>query len=514
LGGDIVSILSTLQLIPLVGAFAIYLLPSTSPKLVKQGALALSLVTAAVSFWATYRFKFGQSGMQFVESHNWVSGFFVHYAVGADGMSMLLILMTTILAPIVILAGWNEGENGRFSLKTFYFLLLILEAFCISIFSATDLFLFYVVFEVMLLPVYFLIGGYGRGDRAHAAMKFLIFGLVGGLVMLSGMIGLFFEALKQNSPTFDIATLSTIHMNSGVENLLFLAFFFAFAVKAPLWPFHTWLPTAAKSATPGTSIMLLGILDKIGTYGMLRICIAIFPHAAHTFTMAIIVLALISLLYGAMIAINQREIPSLVAWTSISHFGFIIIGIFAMTSQGVSGATFYMFNHAFSTAALFMVGGWLASRRGSHKIDDFGGVQRVAPVAAWMMFIAGLSGLALPGLSSFVSEFLVMLGTFSRHPVVGIIATFAIVLAALYILLMVQRALHGATAAGVEGMSDLNIREKIAIAPVIAVLIFLGFYPKPALHLIAPSTSTTLTQAGVSDPAPISGNFSTTEAGK
>lgn len=480
-----------------------YAFPKGSNKVVKQGALGISIITALISFWALCRFKFGTPGLQLTESHTWVSGFFVHYSVGADGMAMLLILMTTILTPIVILAGWDEGEGGRFSVKTFYFLILILEAFCISIFSATDLFFFYVIFEVMLVPVYFLIGGYGRGERAAAATKFLLFGLVGGLIMLSAMIGLFFESIKQNVPSFDMTSLTHLHMSSGVENLLFLGFFFAFAIKAPLWPFHTWLPTAAKSATPGTSILLLGVLDKIGTYGMLRICVAIFPHAAHTFTPTIIVLALISLLYGAMIAINQREVPTLIAWTSISHFGFIVIGIFAMTSQGISGATFYMFNHAFSTAALFMVGGWLASRRGSHKISDLGGVQRVAPVAAWMMFIAGLSGLALPGISSFVSEFLVLIGSFSRYPVVGVIATFAIVLAALYILLMIQRSMHGPAAEGVEGMSDLNLREKIAIAPVVAILIFLGFYPKPALHLIAPSTATSLAQAGVSDPAPV-----------
>jgi NADH-quinone oxidoreductase subunit M len=302
-----------------------FVFPSGSSKVVKQGALGVSLITAVISFWALYRFKFGVPGLQFKESHTWVSGFFVHYAVGADGMALLLILMTTILTPIVILAGWNEGEDGRYSIKTFYFLLLILEAFCISIFSATDLFFFYVIFEVMLVPVYFLIGGFGRGERAAAATKFLLFGLVGGLIMLSALIGLFFESIKQGLPSFDITALTQLHMNSGVENLLFLGFFFAFAIKAPLWPFHTWLPTAAKSATPGTSILLLGVLDKIGTYGMLRICVAIFPHASHTFTPTIIVLALISLLYGAMIAINQREIPVLIAWTSISHFGFIVI---------------------------------------------------------------------------------------------------------------------------------------------------------------------------------------------
>jgi NADH-quinone oxidoreductase subunit M len=291
-------------------------------------------------------------------------------------------------------------------------------------------------------------------------------------------------------------------MSSTTQNILFLGFFIAFAIKAPLWPFHTWLPDAAKSATAGTSVLLLGVLDKVGTYGMIRFCLSIFPDATKTFTPLIIVLSLISILYGAFLAIGAKDIKRLIAYTSISHFGFITLGIFAMTSQSQSGATLYMFNHAFSTAALFLVAGWMATRRGSSTISDFGGLQRITPIMAWSFFIAGLSSLALPGLSSFVSEFLVLVGTYTRYPVAAIIATFGIVLAALYILIPVQRALHGPTTPGNENLKDLNLREKVAIAPVIAIIVVLGFYPSPLLKIINPAAAQVVSQMGYSDPAP------------
>jgi NADH-quinone oxidoreductase subunit M len=294
-------------------------------------------------------------------------------------------------------------------------------------------------------------------------------------------------------------------MSSTTQNFLFLGFFIAFAIKAPLFPFHTWLPDAAKSATPGTSVLLLGVLDKVGTFGMIRYCLALFPEATKTFTPLIITLSVISIVYGAFLAIGAKDIKRLIAYTSISHFGFITLGIFAMTTQGHSGATLYMFNHGFSTAALFLVAGWMISRRGSSTIADFGGLQRVTPVMAWSFFIAGMSSLALPGLSSFVSEFLVLVGTFTRYPVAAVIATFGIVLAALYVLIPVQRALHGPTTPGNENLADLNIREKLAIAPVIAVIVFLGFYPAPALNIINPAAAHVLSQIGFTDPAPTFG---------
>ena len=336
-------------------------------------------------------------------------------------------------------------------------------------------------------------------------MKFLLYSLFGGLLMLAAIIGLYVISGNQTGHSFDINTLSSLTIDQSTQNFLFLGFFIAFAIKAPLWPFHTWLPDAARASTPGTSILLLGVLDKVGTYGMMRFCITLFPEATKTFTPIIIVLSVISILYGAFLAIGQKEINGLIAFTSISHFGFITLGIFSMTSQGMSGATLYMVNHGFSTAALFMVGGWMISRRGSSKIEDFGGLQRVTPIMAWCFFIAGMSALALPGLSSFVSEFLVLVGTFTRYPVAAIFGTVGIILAALYVLIVVQKSLHGPTAPGNEGMSDLNLREKVAIAPVIALLVLLGFFPKPLLDAINPAATHVMVHSGVTDPAPKAG---------
>jgi NADH-quinone oxidoreductase subunit M len=353
----------------------------------------------------------------------------------------------------------------------------------------------------MLIPVYFLIGGYGSGEKSAAAVKFLLYSLFGGLLMLASIIGIYVIAGNQIGATFDLTELAKLQIDDTTENFLFLGFFIAFAIKAPLVPFHTWLPDAAKSATPGTSVLLLGVLDKVGTYGMIRFCIALFPDASKTFTPYIITLAVISILYGAFMAIGQRDIKGLIAFTSISHFGFITMGIFAMTSQAMSGATLYMVNHGFSTAALFLIAGWMIKRRGSSTIADFGGLQRVTPVMAWLFFIAGMSSLALPGLSSFVSEFLVLVGTYTRYPVAAIIGTLGIVLAALYILIPIQKTLHGPTTPGNEGMADLSLREKLAIAPVIAVIIAMGFYPKPVLDLINPSAEKVVVTAGFTDPA-------------
>jgi NADH-quinone oxidoreductase subunit M len=413
--------------------------------------------------------------------------------------------MTALLTPIVVLAGWNESQGGRWSTKTFYILILILQTMSFGVFAATDVFLFYVFFEAMLVPVYFLIGGYGSGERAAAAVKFLLYSLFGGLLMLASIIGLYVISGEQGGHTFSITALSELELSSTTQNLLFLGFFIAFAIKAPLFPFHTWLPDAAKSATPGTSVLLLGVLDKVGTFGMIRYCLTLFPDATKTFTPLIITLSVISIVYGAFLAIGAKDIKRLIAYTSISHFGFITLGIFAMTTQSHSGATLYMFNHGFSTAALFLVAGWMISRRGSSTISDFGGLQRVTPIMAWSFFIAGMSSLALPGLSSFVSEFLVLVGTFTRYPVAAVIATFGIVLAALYILIPVQRSLHGPTTPGNENLKDLNLREKIAIAPVMAIIIFLGFYPAPALNVINPAAAHVLSQIGFTDPVPTNG---------
>ncbi len=488
------------MLLPLLGAVLVATLPKAKELLAKQLAFGTTLVVAVAGIAMATQFQRDNVDLQFAESHSWIPTFGINYAVGIDGIALVLILLSVLLAPIVVLAGWNEAVGGRWSVKGFYVLILILETMMIGVFAASDVFLFYVFFEAMLIPVYFLIGGYGTGARAAAAVKFLLYSLFGGLLMLASIIAIYVISGEQGGHTFDINALSQLRLSSTTENLLFLGFFIAFAIKAPLWPFHTWLPDAADSATPGTSVLLLGVLDKVGTFGMIRYCLTLFPHASKTFTPVIIVLAVISIIYGAFLAIGQKDFKRLIAFTSISHFGFITLGIFAMTSQGHSGATLYMFNHGFSTAALFLVAGWMASRRGSSKIADFGGLQRITPIMAWAFFFAGMSSLALPGLSSFVSEFLVLVGTYTRYPVAAVISAFGIVLAALYILLPIQRALHGPTTDGNESLTDLNLREKIAIAPVLAVILVLGFYPAPLLNVINPAAAHSIAKAGFSDP--------------
>ena len=493
------NILTILGLLPLVGSAAVFLLPKGSDLLAKQVALAVSIVVAIAGLGMALSFDRSVYGFQFVEKHQWIPAFGINYALGVDGISVLLILLALVLTPIVIAACWNEAEGGRWSVKNFFGLILILETMIVGVFAATDIFLFYVFFEAMLIPVYFLIGGYGTGERAAAAVKFLLYSLFGGLLMLASIIGLYVISGNQfQEPTFDVTALSQLTIDPVTQRMLFLGFFIAFAIKAPLWPFHTWLPDAARSATPGTSVLLLGVLDKVGTYGMIRFCLSLFPEASKEFGPTIIVLSLISIFYGAFLAIAQGtssgdgNIKALISYTSISHFGFITLGIFAFTQQSHSGATLYMINHGFSTAALFLIAGWMISRRKSERISDFGGLQRVTPIMAWSFFIAGMSSLALPGLSSFVSEFLVLIGTFERYPIPAIIGTIGIIFAALYILIPVQRALHGPTTPGNENLTDLTLREKVSIAPVIAIIIFFGFYPQPLLDVINPAATATL----------------------
>jgi proton-translocating NADH-quinone oxidoreductase chain M len=329
--------------------------------------------------------------------------------------------------------------------------MLVLEAFMVGVFAATDVFLFYVFFEAMLIPVYFLIGLFGGARRQYAAVKFLLFSLAGGLVMLVAVIAVY-VAGPGGDEGFLITNL-TGNLDASTDALrwMFVGFFIAFAVKAPMWPVHTWLPDAATEARPATAVLLVGILDKVGTYGMIRFCLQLFPEAAQWATPVVITLAVISIIYGALLAIGQTDMMRLIAFTSISHFGLIVLGIFALTTVGGAGSTLYMVNHGFSTAGLFLLAGFLVARRGSKRIPDYGGWQRVTPVLAGTFLVVGLSSLALPGLSSFVSEFLVLQGTFMRYEAAAVIATLGTVLAALYILLMYQRTMTGPKPSFAEG---------------------------------------------------------------
>jgi NADH-quinone oxidoreductase subunit M len=475
--------------------------PRASATLAKQVALVFSLVTLVLT--AIVAIGYHANGADdYAETHTWIKAFGAHYALGLDGLGVVLVVLTALLTPIVLIASWNDAQHGRWSEKSFFAWILGLEALSIGVFSATDVFLFYVLFEATLIPMYFLIGGFGGPQRSYAAVKFLLYSLLGGLLMLASVVGLYVVSAKHGDPSYLLTDMVKLDMSQNTERWLFLGFFFAFAVKAPMVPFHTWLPDAAGEATPGTSVLLVGILDKIGTFGMIRFCLGLFPNASQWATPVVLVLALISVLYGALLAIGQTDIKRLIAYTSISHFGFIVMGIFALTSQGLTGSTLYMFNHGLSTAALFLVAGYLISRRGSARIADYGGVEKVAPVLAGTFLFAGLSSLALPGLSPFISEFMVLAGTFSRHKVIAVIAVLGIVLAALYILLMYQRTMTGPVRDGIEKLKDLNPREVLAIAPLVLLIIGLGIFPKPIVDIIKPAVDSTMQRVGVTDKAP------------
>ncbi|MFI2188827.1 NADH-quinone oxidoreductase subunit M [Streptomyces sioyaensis] len=531
-------LLTVVAVVPAAGAIATAALPAAKRTAAKWLALLFSLVTFALALVVAFRFDPGsKSPYQFTESHAWISDFGVRYELGVDGIAVALIALTTLLIPFIILAGWHDadpletasdggsatGTPNRYSWRPtqgFFALILAVEAMVVISFEATDVFVFYIFFEAMLIPMYFLIGGFGDragGDgeeeaasrRSYAAVKFLLYNLAGGLIMLAAVIGLYAVTADQlGTGTFSLQQIvearaaGRLDIGTGTERLLFLGFFFAFAVKAPLWPLHTWLPGAMGESTAPVAVLITAVVDKVGTFAMLRYCLQLFPQASSWATPVILVLALISVLYGALLAVAQRDIKRLIAYASISHFGFIILGIFAMTSQGQGGATLYMVNHGISTAALMLVAGFLISRRGSRLIADYGGVQKVAPILAGTFLIGGLATLSLPGLAPFISEFLVLVGTFSRYPVIGIIATLGIVLAALYVLVLYQRTMTGPVKSEVTGMPDLRVRELVVVAPLIALLLFLGVYPKPLTDLVNPAVDHTLSVVDKKDPKP------------
>jgi NADH-quinone oxidoreductase subunit M len=516
--------------VPLLGAIVLWCLPSpsrsSSPSpadgaegaegaegevrrretLPKVLALAFSLVTLVVVIIIAVKFQVGGPNYQFTETYSWIPAFGVHYALGVDGIALVLIAMSAVLMPVTILASWHDADGGKHSVKTYFALMLVLETMMIGVFAATDVFLFYVFFEAMLVPMYFMIGSYGVGKRQYAAVKFLLYSLLGGLLMLVAVIALYVYSTRSGATghhgSFLLSELFHVSLSPTVQKWMFLGFFIAFAIKAPVWPFHTWLPDAADSAQPGTAVLMLGMMDKVGTFGMLRYCLELFPAGAKYFTPLIITLAVIGTLYGAVVAIGQAGLKRLMGYISISHFGLITLGIFALTSQGLSGATLYMVNHAFITGALFILVGFLIIRRGSDRIADFGGVQQVAPVLAGLFLISGLAGLSLPGLSSFVSEFLVLIGTFTRYKVAATFATVNIILAAVYILWMYQRVAGGPIRDQVAGMVDLRWREVLAVAPLVVLIIGVGVYPKPVLDIINPAVKATMAQVHVTDPVP------------
>jgi NADH-quinone oxidoreductase subunit M len=501
--------LSVLTFAPLAGAVLVAMLPRRQPGLAKQVALwwSVGVLVLTVAMWTG--FQAGGERFQFRESYEWIPAWGVNLTFAADGIALVMLMLIAVLVPLVILASWHDADGPdaaggppRRSVPAFFALILALEFTMIGVFAAADIFLFYVFFEVMLVPMYFLIGSYGGARRQYAAVKFFLYSLVGGLFMLAAVIGLWLLGGR----TTDWQALLNADLSVGAERWLFLGFFLAFAIKAPFFPFHTWLPDAGGAAPAGAAALLVGVLDKVATFGILRYCIPLFPDASRWFAPAALVLAVIGIIYAALLAIGQNDLKRLVAYTSIAHFGFIGVGIFAFTTQAGTGAVLYMVNHGLATGLLFLVVGMFVARRGSALISDFGGAGRLVPLLAGVLLFAGLASLALPGTAPFVSEFLVLLGTYTVNKPIAVIATAGIILAAGYVLWMVQRTTQGTLNPALERVEamrrDMSWRERVVVAPLVVLIVLFGFYPKPLTDVINPAVEATLADIGASDPAP------------
>ena len=493
--------LTVLGLLPIVGGLLL-LLPMGKGAARWLG-IAFALVTLALGFTVAGLFY---AGNDLTVAVPWIRDIGAWWAHGLDGMGLAMVLMTVVLTPIVLLYEWSTGGGERWSPQVFFALVLILEGLSIYVFTATDVLLFYLFFEATLIPMYFLIAGFGGPRRNYAALKFLLFSLAGGLVMLASVIGLYAVSASAGKPTYLLAELSTLGITGDLGRWLMVGFLVAFVVKAPMVPVHTWLPDAAEQSTPGTATLLVGILDKIGTFGMIRFCIGLFPEASQWVAPFMTWFAIVSIIYGALAAIGSKNLMRLIAYTSVSHFGFMVLGIYTFTTVSVTGSIFYMINHGFSIAALFLAVGYLVRRRGTADIEAFGGVQKVAPVAAGILLVSGLSSLALPGMSSFISEFQVLAGTWSRNPWLGGVAALGMVLSAVYVLRLYQRTMTGPVTDQADAAftrRDLGGVEKAIMVPILGVLLFFGFVPQPAVALVEPTAKAVMQQVGMTDPAPV-----------
>ncbi|MCW2719073.1 NADH-quinone oxidoreductase subunit M [Pseudonocardia sp.] len=524
-------LLLILLLLPLVGAVAVAPLKGNA-RTAKLTALAFALVELVLTIvvWFSYSTAAASSGTRFqLElSVDWIPAFGAHFALGIDGIALVMLALIAVLVPIVMAFSWEEKIPEGRSAAGFYSLILVTQCLLVGVFAATDVFLFYVFFEAMLVPMYFMIGRFGGPRRQYAAVKFFLYSLLGGLIMLASVIGLFVVSGQQlGAGTFTWVDLQRMAASvpESTQVWLFLGFFVAFAIKAPLVPFHTWLPDAGAEAPVGAGVLLVGVLDKVGTFGFLRYCLPLFPLASRDLAPLVLTLAVIGILYGGLLAVGQTDMKRFVSYTSIAHFGFIALGIFSFSSQAFAGATLYMVNHGISTGMLFIVVGMLIARGGSRLVGDYGGVHQVAPLLAGVFLVAGLSSLALPGTNSFVSEFLVLLGSFPREPVFTILATVGIIFAALYVLWVYQRTmqgpLRGAAVLGAlepaggpgtmldpavaakrpgSGFPDLRKREIAVLTPLIVLILVLGFFPGPVLDVITPSVVATMNEVGLPDP--------------
>ena len=483
-----VPLLSALIFLPLVGAAVVFLLPSARLGLVRWTAFAFATLTfvASIPLWTA--FDTARRGMQFEEHVPWIAPLGISYHLGADGISALLILLTTFLSAISILSTFTAVTNR---VKTYMATLLLLETGMIGVFASLDLVLFYIFWEATLIPMYLIIGVWGGPRRIYAAVKFILYTVAGSLLMLVAILYLYFaHHAASGQYTFDLVKLYDTPLGAQAQLWLFAAFALAFAIKVPMFPFHTWLPDAHVEAPTAGSVILAGVLLKMGTYGFVRFAMPLFPEATHTFAPWMIGLAVIGIIYGALVAMVQRDVKKLVAYSSVSHLGFVMLGLFALNTQGIQGSVLQMVNHGLSTGALFLAVGIIYERRHTREISEFGGLSGILPWFAALFLIVCLSSLGLPGLNGFIGEFLILLGAFRMNPYVAGLAATGVILAAVYLLWMYERVMFGpVTNEKNRAMKDLTAREFWTLAPVIALILWIGVFPNPFLRRLDASSA-------------------------
>jgi len=479
------GILTALIFFPLLGAIFVLMLNDERPTW--NSAFVFSLVPLAISFYLFTAFDPHNAGYQFVEQYQWIAQFGISYHLGVDGISLLLVVLTTILISLSLL--YSGGGDIDHRPREFCFFMLVLETGLLGALLAVDVFLFYVFWEVMLVPMYFLIGIWGHGRKVYAAIKFVLFTMAGSLLMLVAIIYLVLAARNAfGRLSFDLPLLYQVPLTATEARWMFAAFALAFAIKVPMWPVHTWLPDAHTEAPTAGSVILAGIMLKMGTYGFLRFAIPLFPGVAVEAVPLFLALAVIGIVYGALVAMNQPDLKRLVAYSSVSHLGFVMLGIFALNPQGIDGAIYQMLNHGVSTGALFLLVGMLYLRRHTREISEFGGLWKTVPVYAGIFMFAMLSSAGLPGLNGFVGEFLIMLGTYLRSWPAAAFAVSGIVLGALYLLWTYERVMFGPITHAVnQTIRDLTGREIAVMVPLMALMLFMGLYPAPLISRMQPS---------------------------
>jgi NADH-quinone oxidoreductase subunit M len=486
-----VDLLSWIVFLPIAGAVLLLFFPREAKGAIKGFAFLLSLAVFVVSLKLLTGFE-TNAEMQFVKHVPWIPSLGISYKVGLDGISLFLVLLVTFLQPITILSAFR-AINER--VKEFYICMLLLETAMIGAFVALDLFLFYVFWELMLIPMYFLIGMWGGQRRIYAAVKFFIYTMIGSLLMLVAILVLVYTYKAQSGElTFELSKLYFVSLTQKTQWLLFLAFALSFAIKVPMFPFHTWLPDAHVEAPTAGSVILAGVLLKMGGYGFIRFAMPLFPEAALRAVPLIAVLAIIGIIYGACVAMVQKDVKKLVAYSSVSHLGFVMLGLFMLNTQAVEGAIYQMLNHGLSTGALFLLVGVIYERRHTRMIEDFGGITRVMPVFAFVFMFVTLSSIGLPPLNGFIGEFLILLGTFKAKAVYAILGATGVVLGAIYMLWMYQRVFFGEIKHAVnETLKDLTPREIVVFVPILIMIVFMGVYSKPFLSRMEPSVKQFIT---------------------